>query len=77
MRIVEKFSFPGGGAPSRKFGSRLVKKLMQHNCSTSITRRGAPDSVLGFGVFAGQLFPTGTGGRYLSLGGFFQRDNDP
>ena|SRR5215471_16079769 len=56
--------------------SRLVKKLMRHNCSTSICRRCAPDSVLGFGVFGGQLSLTGTGGRYLSLGGFSRREND-
>ena len=36
--------------------TRLVKKLMRHSCSTSITRRGALDSVLGVGVFAGPLF---------------------
>jgi hypothetical protein len=54
----------------------MVKNFMQRSCNTSITRRAAPGSVLGFGVFAGQLFPKGTGGRYLSLGGFFRREND-
>jgi hypothetical protein len=44
---------------------------MQHGCNTSITHRGARDSVLGSWAFDGQPFPTGRGGRYLSLGGFF------
>jgi hypothetical protein len=34
----------------------MVKKFMQHSCNTSITRRGARSSVLGFWAFAGQLF---------------------
>src|SRR5215469_3670309 len=32
---------------------------MRHNCSTSISRRGAPASVLGFVALAGQLSLTG------------------
>jgi hypothetical protein len=52
------------------------QKFMQHSGNTSITRRGAHDSVLGFWDFGGRPFPTGRGGRYLSLGGFFRREND-
>ena len=55
---------------------RMVKEFMQHSCNTSITRRGARGSLLGFWAFAGQAFPAGRGGRYLSLGGFFPREND-
>jgi hypothetical protein len=35
----------------------MVKKVMQHSCNTSITRRGARGSVLGFWAFGGQAFP--------------------
>ena len=49
---------------------------MQHSGNTSITRRGARDNVLGFCIFGAQPFPTGRGERYLSLGGFFRREND-
>jgi hypothetical protein len=45
----------------------MVQKFKQHSCNTSTTRRGARGSVLGFWAFAGQPFPPGRGGRYLSL----------
>src|SRR5215472_11849322 len=51
--------YSGGGTRTPlvpAIGSRLVKKLMRHNCSTSITRRGAPDSVLGFGFLLANFF---------------------
>jgi hypothetical protein len=54
----------------------MVKKFMQPSCNTSITRQDVRGGVLGFWAFAGQPFPTGRGGCYLSLGGFFQREND-
>jgi hypothetical protein len=72
--------FPSGRGPTAprlrlKVGCK-VKIFMRRNCNTSTTRRGARGSVLGLWVFAGQPFPAGKGGRYLSLGGFFRRDND-
>jgi hypothetical protein len=45
--------------PERDRAARMVKKVMQHSCNTSITRRGARGSVLGFWAFAGQSFPSG------------------
>src|SRR5262249_53725901 len=63
-------------APQVGFEPRLVKKFMRHGCNTSTIRLGPPDSVLGFWAYARQLFPTGTGGLYLFLGGSSPREND-